>query len=90
MNKEIESIIRKSIRITGAACFAMGAAAVIASGAALKAMAEGTKYLIDTVEKILDEEIAAEAAPEEPVAEVSAEEEVPAEEVPAEEPTAEG
>lgn len=59
MSKEMNSIVKKTVKVAGATCIALG-------GAALKAMTEGAKYLKDTVKKIIDdapktEEIVAEA-----------------------------
>lgn len=83
MNKETASILKKTIKITGVTCAALGGAALIASGAALKAMTEGAKYLKNTIEKIVNEEPSADAAPEEaPTEEVM---EAPAAEAVAEE-----
>lgn len=56
MDKEIKTVLIKSAKIAGATCFALGGAALIASGAALKALTEGARYLADTVKKIVDEE----------------------------------
>lgn len=56
MNKEIKSIVKKTTKIAGITCFVLGGAALIASGAAVKALAEGGKYLKDTVRKIVNEE----------------------------------
>lgn len=53
MNQEIKSIVKKTAKIAGVTCFALGGAALIASGAALKALTEGAKYLNDSVQKIL-------------------------------------
>ena len=53
MNKEAKSIVKKTVKIAGVTCIALGGAGLIASGAALKAMTEGVKYLKDTVKKIL-------------------------------------
>lgn len=101
MDKEMKKLVKKTVKIAGVTCFALGGAALIASGAALKAIAEGGKYLKDTVKKILEEDtveavsaeevVAEEVAVEEeveesPAAEAEAvEEEVPTVEVPAEE-----
>ena len=75
MNKDIESIVKKTVKIAGVTCITLGGAALIASGAALKAMTEGAKYLKDTIEKIVREE----PAPDTVV------DEAPAEETPVEE-----
>lgn len=82
MNNEIKNVVKKAAKIAGATCVAAGAVALVTSGAALKAMAEGAKYLKDAVTKILDDN------PEQQEAEVQAEE-VAAESVAAEEPVAE-
>lgn len=83
MNKEIGTIVKKTAKIAGVTCVALGGAALVASGAALKAMTEGAKYLKDTIEKIVDDDPKTDAA----VQEASAEEvaEVPAAEAVAEE-----
>ena len=54
MNKNT-NILKKSVKIAGVTCFALGGAALIASGAALKALTEGGKYLKDTVKKIIND-----------------------------------
>lgn len=54
MNKNT-NILKKTVKIAGVTCFALGGAALIASGAALKALTEGGKYLKDTVKKIIDD-----------------------------------
>lgn len=56
MNQEIKSIVKKTAKIAGVTCVALGGAALIASGAALKALTEGGKYLTDAVKKIVKEE----------------------------------
>ena len=70
MNKESKSIIKKTVKIAGVTCIALGGAALIASGAALKAMTEGAKYLKDTVKKIVGEEPDADVVVEEAPTEV--------------------
>lgn len=70
MNKENKSIVTKAVKIAGVTCIALGGTALIASGAALKAVTEGAKYLKDTVEKIVRDE----SDVEEPVVEVTTEE----------------
>ena len=67
MNQEVKSAVKKTVKIAGVTCFALGGAALIASGAALKAFAEGAKYLKDTIQLILDEEPKAENAAKETV-----------------------
>ena len=62
MNKETKTIVKKTVKIAGVTCVALSGAALIASGAALKAMTEGAKYLKDTIEKIVCEDPEAEAA----------------------------
>ena len=96
MNKEIKSIVKKTAKIGAATCIAAGAVALMTTGAALKALTEGAKYLKDTVKKIIDEEpdvdVVVEEAPAEDVAEASAAEAVVVEEIeetPAAEPVAE-
>lgn len=76
MNKEAKSIVKKTAKIAGVTCFALGGAALIASGAALKALTEGAKYLKDTIEKIVsdtpDADVVIEAEPVEEVMEAPA------------------
>lgn len=55
MNKEIKTILRKTVKLAGVTCVAAGAVALVTSGAALKALTEGGKYLKETVTKILNE-----------------------------------
>lgn len=83
MEKEIKSVIGKTVKIAGVTCIALGGAALIASGAALKAITEGGKYLKETIQKIVDEEPKTEKPADEavarehdevPVAEAAAEE----------------
>lgn len=78
MNKEIETIVKKTAKVAGVTCIAAGAVALMTSAAALKALTEGAKYLQHTVKKIIDEK----PAEESPVV-------VEAEEAPAAEPVAE-
>lgn len=63
MNKEITTVLKKTVKIAGVTCFALGGAALIASGAALKALTEGAKYMKDSVKEILNETSGEEAAP---------------------------
>ena len=85
MNKEAKSLVKKSAKIAGVTCVAAGAVALMTTGAALKALTAGAKYLKDTVKKIIDEEPKEESIVEEAsVAEASPEdftEAVAAEEV---------
>lgn len=88
MNKNT-NILKKTVKIAGVTCFALGGAALIASGAAVKALTEGAKYLKNTVEKIVREapeaeQIVEEATAEETPAEAPADTAV-AEEVPVDE-----
>lgn len=55
MNQEVKSILKKTAKITGVTCLTLGGAALIASGAALKALTEGAKFLKDTVQQIIDD-----------------------------------
>lgn len=89
MEKEIKTVLKKTVKIAGVTCFALGGGALIASGAALKALTEGAKYVAESVKKIVDEKpddavsesVEAEVVPaEESVAD---EEAAPVEEVPA-------
>ena len=83
MNKETTSIVKKTVKVGAAVCVAAGAVALMTSGAALKALTEGAKYLKNTVKKILNEEPDVEAvveeAPAEDVVEAPAAEPVAAE-----------
>lgn len=74
MNKEIKTTLKKTVKIAGVTCIALGGAALIASGAALKAVTEGGRYLKDAVKKIVDEKPEAEIVEEAPAAEAVAEE----------------
>ena len=65
MKKEITSIVKKSAKVGAAVCVAAGAVALMTSGAALKALTEGAKYLKNTVEKIVRETPEAEQIVEE-------------------------
>lgn len=72
---EIKTVLKKTVKIAGVTCIALGGAALIASGAALKAMTEGGRYLKDAVKKIVGEEPQTETIVEEaPAAEAVAEE----------------
>lgn len=62
MSKEINRVLKKTVKIAGVTCVALGGAALIASGAALKALAEGAKFVKNTVKEILDEQPAEEPA----------------------------
>lgn len=55
MEKEIKTVLKKTVKIAGVTCLALSGAALIASGAALKALTEGAKYVKDSVKKIIDE-----------------------------------
>ena len=61
MKQEISSTLKKTVKIASVTCIALGGAALIASGAALKALAEGGRYLKDAVCKIAGESDAVEA-----------------------------
>ena len=91
MNKEIKSIVKKTAKIGAVTCVAAGAVALMTTGAALKALTEGAKYLKDTVKKIVGEEpdvdVVVEEAPAEVVVEAPAAEAV-VEEAPAAGPVA--
>lgn len=89
MDKEMKTIVKKTVKIAGVTCAALGGAALIASGAALKAMTEGAKYLKNAIEKIVNEDAeaedtvmdaCAEEAGEAPAADTAEEEAVPVEE----------
>ena len=93
MKKEVMSIVKKSAKVAGVTCVAAGAVALITSGAALKAITEGGKYLAKTVKDILEEkpkqeDIVVEAEEATAVEEVTvADGSAPTTEVPAEEAT---
>ena len=55
MHKEAKSLVKKTAKIAGVTCIAAGAVALMTTGAALKALTEGAKYLKNTVQQILDE-----------------------------------
>lgn len=88
MTEELKNMTKKAAKIAGVTCIAAGTVAVVASGAAVKAMVEGGKYLKDTVKKIMDSEpdqkaenaqVQTEEAAAEPVIEAEAvQEEAPA------------
>ena len=65
MNIEAKNLVKKTVKIAGVTCIAAGAVALMTTGAALKALTEGAKYLKDTVKKIIDEEPKEEAIVEE-------------------------
>ena len=80
MNSKATSILKKTVKISGVTCIALGGVALIASGAALKALTEGAKYLTKTIRDVIHEEpetveAEAEAAAQETVAEESVVEE---------------
>ena len=83
MNKKNTSIVKKTVKVGAAVCVAAGAVALMTSGAALKSLTEGAKYLKNTVKKIVNEEPDVEAvveeAPAEDVVEAPAAEPVAAE-----------
>lgn len=82
MNKEIKTIVKKTARVTGVTCLALGGAALIASGAALKALTEGALYLKERIENIVSDRpesrVLADEAPTEAPAEEAASEEAEA------------
>lgn len=55
MHKEAKNLVKKTAKIAGVTCVAAGAVALMTTGAALKALTEGAKYLKDTVQKIIGE-----------------------------------
>lgn len=65
MNKEAKNRVKKTVKVAGVTCIAAGAVALMTTGAALKALTEGAKYLKDTVKKIIDEEPKKEAIAQE-------------------------
>ena len=62
MHKEAKNLVKKTAKIAGVTCIAAGAVALMTTGAALKALTEGAKYLKNTVQKIIDEPTAADPA----------------------------
>lgn len=65
MKKKMKTVVKKTAKIAGVTCLALGSAALIASGAALKALTEGAAYLKDAVKKIVRDESGVDAsAPE--------------------------
>lgn len=64
MNTEMKNVTIKSAKIAAATCVAFGAVAVMASGAALKAVAEGGKYLKNVIEEIVGDDDGQEEAEE--------------------------
>lgn len=81
MKKDAIVIVKKAAKIAGVTCIAAGAVALVTSGAALKAIAEGGKYMADTVKKIVNEEPEASADAEIVKEEPAAEEAPAAEEI---------
>ena len=81
MHKEAKNLVKKTAKIAGVTCIAAGAVALMTTGAALKALTEGAKYLKNTIQKIIVEPAAvepiidAEAAEEDFVEEAAAAEE---------------
>ena len=55
MKHKNSNILKKTIKIAGVTCVALGGAALITSGAALKALTEGAKYLKNAVQKIIED-----------------------------------
>ena len=82
MEKEIKTVLKKTVKIAGVTCFALGGAALIASGAALKALTEGAKFVKNSIRDIINEKPAEETA-ETVEVEVVTEEEPIADEAPA-------
>jgi hypothetical protein len=82
MEKEIKIVLKKTVKIAGVTCLALGGAALIASGAALKALTEGAKFVKNGIRDIINEKPAEETA-ETVEAEVVTEEEPIADEAPA-------
>lgn len=70
MHKEINTILKKTVKIAGVTCVAAGAVAIMTSGVALKALAEGGKHLANVVKEILAEQNQPQAIQEE-ISEVS-------------------
>ena len=55
MKHKNSNILKKTIKISTVTCVALGGAALIASGAAVKALTEGAQYLKNTVRKIIED-----------------------------------
>ena len=55
MKQEIRSTFKKTVKIAAGTCIALGSMALVTSAVAVKAMAEGTRYLKNTVRKIAGE-----------------------------------
>lgn len=55
MKQETIQIAKKAAKIAGVTCLTLGAAAVVTSGAALKALTAGGKYLKDAIKRITAE-----------------------------------
>ena len=51
MKKKITSIVKKSAKVGAAVCVAAGAVALMTSGAALKALTEGAKTLLLSIQE---------------------------------------
>ena len=62
MDKKIKTDLKKTVKIAGVTCLALGGAALIASGAALKGLTEGAKYAARSIKKIAQEKPAEEPA----------------------------
>ena len=62
MQKEIKTVLKKTVKIAGVTCLALSGAALIASGADVKALTEGAKYVKDSFKKIIDEKSDEESA----------------------------
>lgn len=56
MKAKNSNILKKTIKIASFTCVALGGTALVASGAALKALTEGAKYMKNTVQKIIKED----------------------------------
>lgn len=80
MKKEVKSLLKKTAKIAGVTCAAAGMVAVVTSGAALKAIGEGGRYLVDAVKKIVKEEPKAENVVEAVPNDFAPEEEMPQQE----------
>lgn len=71
MKNELKRIAVKSMKLAGVTCVAAGAIALVASGAAIKAVTAGGKYLKEAVQKILSEDSETEAVVEEKAEELT-------------------
>ena len=55
MKQKTTDILKKTVSVSGITCIALGSTALIASGAALKALTEGAGFLKNAVRAVLAE-----------------------------------